>query len=228
MLSNSTQLRGDLLVLAAASIWGVAFYFQKTAMLHVEPLLFIGLRGAVAAATLLPFAIHEQRASQTHLKHIVPVALLAGALFFIAGIVQQYGADHMFCQVKNHGPATVCEYQDIVHRGGRQAGDPGNAVADRKQVALTRPIKELGLHTVLVNLHPEVVVEIELNVARSVEEAELQASGKSIQELAAEAEAAADFEIAELFDDIGSAALDDDEGDAAPATDESEEGSEEA
>jgi large subunit ribosomal protein L9 len=79
-----------------------------------------------------------------------------------------------------------------------------------------------------VNLHPEVVVEIELNVARSVEEAELQASGKSIQELAAEAEAAADFEIAELFDDIGSAALDDDEGDAAPAADESEEGSEEA
>ncbi len=91
MLPNSTQLRGDLLVLAAASIWGVAFYFQKAAMLHVEPLLFIGLRGAVAAATLLPFAIHEQRASQTDLKHVAPVALLAGALFFIAGIVQQYG-----------------------------------------------------------------------------------------------------------------------------------------
>jgi large subunit ribosomal protein L9 len=48
-------------------------------------------------------------------------------------------------------------------------------------------------------------------VARSNEEAHLQASGKSIQDVAAEAEAEAEFEIAELFDDIGSAALDDDE-----------------
>ena len=47
-----------------------------------------------------------------------------------------------------------------------------------------------------------------LNVARSNEEAHLQASGKSIQDVAAEAEAEAEFEIAELFDDIGSAALD--------------------
>ena len=38
-----------------------------------------------------------------------------------------------------------------------------------------------------------------------VQEAKLQAAGKSIQELAAEAEAEAEFEIAELFDDIGAA-----------------------
>jgi large subunit ribosomal protein L9 len=37
----------------------------------------------------------------------------------------------------------------------------------------------------------------------------LQASGKSIQELAAEEEAQAEFEIAELFDDIGAAQADD-------------------
>jgi large subunit ribosomal protein L9 len=59
-----------------------------------------------------------------------------------------------------------------------------------------------------VVLHPEVTATIVLNVARSNEEAELQASGKSIQDVAAEAEAEAEFEIAELFDDIGSAALD--------------------
>ena len=35
--------------------------------------------------------------------------------------------------------------------------------------------------------------------------AEIQASGKSIQQLAAEADAAAEFEIAELFDQIGAA-----------------------
>lgn len=81
---------------------------------------------------------------------------------------------------------------------------------DRKQVIIRQPIKELGLHEVEVHLHPEVVAVINLNVARSPEEAELQASGKSIQELAAEEEAAAEFEIAELFDDIGAAADDDD------------------
>ena len=83
---------------------------------------------------------------------------------------------------------------------------------DRKQVVIPRPIKELGLHEVSVVLHPEVEAVIALNVARSVEEAELQASGKSIQELAAEAEAEAEFEIAELFEDIGAAGLEDDEG----------------
>ncbi|SIO10420.1 LSU ribosomal protein L9P [Rhodovulum sp. ES.010] len=80
---------------------------------------------------------------------------------------------------------------------------------DRKQVALSGPIKELGLHDVQVTLHPEVEITLQVNVARSSEEAELQASGKSIQDLAAEEEAAAEFEIAELFEDIGSAAAED-------------------
>ena len=101
----------------------------------------------------------------------------------------------------------------------RDAADVATAEGfslDRKQVALTAPIKELGLHNVAVILHPEVEVSIQLNVARSEEEAELQASGKSIQDLAAEEEAAAEFEIAELFDDIGGAAGDDDDAPATP------------
>lgn len=80
---------------------------------------------------------------------------------------------------------------------------------DRRQVVLIAPIKNLGLHDVSVVLHPEVSATITLNIARSKEEAELQASGKSIQDRAAEEAAAAKFEIAELFDDIGGAAGDD-------------------
>ena len=60
-------------------------------------------------------------------------------------------------------------------------------------------------------LHREVDAEITINVARSLEEAELQASGKSIQDLAAEADAEAEFDIAELFDEVGAAALDEDD-----------------
>jgi large subunit ribosomal protein L9 len=100
-------------------------------------------------------------------------------------------------------------YGSVTTRDAADAATASGFSVDRRQVILDRPIKDLGLHTVTVTLHPEVAVKITLNVARSPEEAELQASGKSIQELAAEAEAAAEFEIAELFDEIGSAGQDD-------------------
>jgi large subunit ribosomal protein L9 len=99
-------------------------------------------------------------------------------------------------------------YGSVTTRDAADAASGAGVSVDRKQVQLSKPIKELGLHTVQVVLHPEVTVTIVLNVARSTEEAELQASGKTIQELAAEEEAAADYEIAELFDDIGAAQLD--------------------
>ena len=102
-------------------------------------------------------------------------------------------------------------YGSVTTRDAADAATENGFSVDRKQVALKSPIKELGLHEVHVILHPEVEATIILNVARSTEEAELQAEGKSIQELAAEAEAQAEFEIAELFDDIGSAASEDEE-----------------
>lgn len=102
-------------------------------------------------------------------------------------------------------------YGSVTTRDAADAASEAGFSLDRKQVVIERPIKELGLHDVNVTLHPEVEVVIKLNVARSPEEAELQASGKSIQELAAEEEAAAEFEIQELFEDIGAAASDDDD-----------------
>lgn len=112
-------------------------------------------------------------------------------------------------------------YGSVTTRDAAAAATEDGFSVDKKQVVLKGAIKELGLHEVDVVLHPEVTVTISLNVARSVEEAELQASGKSIAELAAEEEAAAEFEIQELFDDIGSAASDD-FGDDAPASDSDE------
>ena len=100
-------------------------------------------------------------------------------------------------------------YGSVTTRDAAEAATDAGFTVNRGQIVLDRPIKDLGLHTVTVVLHPEVTVKVNLNVARSVEEAALKASGKSIQDLAAEAEAAADFEIAELFDDLGGAASDD-------------------
>ena len=109
-------------------------------------------------------------------------------------------------------------YGSVTTRDAAEAATEAGFTVDRKQVALIDPIKELGIHEVLVKLHPEVEVTFQLNVARSAEEAELQAAGKSIAELAAEEEAAAEFEIQELFDDLGAAGMDE-FGDDAPASD---------
>ena len=102
-------------------------------------------------------------------------------------------------------------YGSVTTRDAADAATEAGFSVDKKQVVLLGAIKELGLHDVSINLHPEVTATITLNVARSVEEAELQEAGKSIAELAAEEEAAAEFEIQELFDDIGAAASEDDD-----------------
>lgn len=111
-------------------------------------------------------------------------------------------------------------YGSVTTRDAADVATSEGFTLDRKQVIIRAPIKMLGLHEVEIHLHPEVLVTISLNVARSPEEAELQASGKSIQELAAEEEAQAEFEISELFDDIGAAASDDDDVAPAAASDE--------
>ena len=102
-------------------------------------------------------------------------------------------------------------YGSVTPRDAADAASEAGFSIDRKQFTLKSPIKELGLHEIEIKLHPEVSASVTVNVARSLEEAELQASGKSIQDLAAEQEQEAEFEIAELFDDIGSAALDDED-----------------
>ncbi len=123
-------------------------------------------------------------------------------------------------------------YGSVTTRDAADVATAAGFSVDRGQVKIVAPIKELGVHTVAVSLHPEVDAEIELNVARSEEEAELQAQGVNIIDQAAEDEAAAELEIAELFEDIGAAELDeletmDDSDDEAPA-EEAEEASEEA
>ncbi|MEM8786746.1 MAG: 50S ribosomal protein L9 [Pseudomonadota bacterium] len=107
-------------------------------------------------------------------------------------------------------------YGSVTTRDIADAATEEGFSVDKNQIRLDRPVKELGLVDVTVVLHPEVDATITINVARSEEEAELQASGKSIQDLQAEADAEAEFDIAELFDDVGAAALDDDGDESGP------------
>jgi drug/metabolite transporter (DMT)-like permease len=86
------RLHADLLLLLAAAIWGSAFYFQKTAMEHVGPLLFIAARAGVASVALAPFIVIEARQAVAPLPaKFFRIGLAAGLAFFIAAALQQMG-----------------------------------------------------------------------------------------------------------------------------------------
>jgi large subunit ribosomal protein L9 len=66
---------------------------------------------------------------------------------------------------------------------GRDVADAVNAEGgriDRAMVVLDRPIKTLGVHQVKVRLHPEVSITVNINIARSADEAERQARGENV------------------------------------------------
>lgn len=56
----------------------------------------------------------------------------------------------------------------------------GGFTIDRNQVELKAPIKAIGLHPVTVQLHPEVIATVTINIARSQDEAERQARGEEV------------------------------------------------
>ena len=94
-------------------------------------------------------------------------------------------------------------YGSVSVRDIAEALEAQGAHVTKGQVVLDRPIKAIGMHEVKVALHPEVSVTVHVNVARSPEEADLQAQGVdvlaqmfeeqaaplAVEELAAEAEA---------------------------------------
>ncbi|WP_417481533.1 50S ribosomal protein L9 [Maricaulis sp.] len=78
--------------------------------------------------------------------------------------------------------------------------ESGTSVA-RSQIDLHAPIKKLGLHDIRIRLHADVAVTVTINVARSLDEAERQASGEDV--IAAQADedrAIAEAQAAELFE----------------------------
>ena len=71
-------------------------------------------------------------------------------------------------------------YGSVSARDLADALEAEGAKLARNQIVLDRPIKALGMHEVKIALHPEVSVTIKVNVARSPDEAELQAQGVDV------------------------------------------------
>ncbi|MBY8821252.1 50S ribosomal protein L9 [Sphingomonas colocasiae] len=71
-------------------------------------------------------------------------------------------------------------YGSVSVRDIVEALEADGAKVTKSMVVLDKPIKSIGVETVKIALHPEVSVTVKVNVARSPEEAELQAQGVDV------------------------------------------------
>ena len=69
-------------------------------------------------------------------------------------------------------------YGSVSTRDIAEAASSADIQVGRNQVMLDAPIKTIGLYSVRIALHPEVLVTVTLNVARSQDEAEAQSRGE--------------------------------------------------
>ena len=74
-----------------------------------------------------------------------------------------------------YGSVSTRDISDVITAGG--------FTVDRNQVVLDKPIKALGVTPAKVQLHPEVICNITLNIARSQEEADKQSKGENVSHI---------------------------------------------
>ncbi len=90
------------------------------------------------------------------------------------------GVDGKTVQLIRQASSTGQLYGSVSARDIVDALDADGAKVTKSQVVLGRPIKSIGMHEVKIVLHAEVTALVKVNVARSPEEAELQAQGVDV------------------------------------------------
>ena len=94
-----------------------------------------------------------------------------------------------------YGSVSTRDIAEVVTAGGFSV--------HRNQILLDKPIKSLGLHPIRVQLHPEVIVKVTINVARSDEEAQRQARGEDVTMIKEEALQIETFSEDQAFEEGG-------------------------
>ena len=97
-------------------------------------------------------------------------------------------------------------YGSVASRDIAEALSADGFTVARSQIDLATPIKTVGLHTVALQLHAEVEVNITVNVARSEDEANRQAAGEDLTAINYDDAAAEEFAASQA--EVGSAADD--------------------
>jgi drug/metabolite transporter (DMT)-like permease len=89
---NSDTIRSDLLLLLAATIWGLAFVAQRVGMDHVGPFTFNGIRFALGGLSLLPFVwISRKRTLAGSPSDLIRSGMISGVFLFAGISFQQVG-----------------------------------------------------------------------------------------------------------------------------------------
>jgi large subunit ribosomal protein L9 len=92
-------------------------------------------------------------------------------------------------------------YGSVSARDVSDAITEGGFTVERRQIVLDHAIKTLGLHSVKLALHPEVSLQVTVNIAQSADEAAAQARGMTHAEIAAAADAEDEAEETEATED---------------------------
>ena len=95
---NRFVLKQSMLLLLAATIWGVAFVAQSVGMEYVGPFTFLASRSVIGALVLLPYIMLRDRKrvvsrpdERSEWKYLIVGGVCCGCLLFIASILQQIG-----------------------------------------------------------------------------------------------------------------------------------------
>ncbi len=92
--TNSRELRGNLLLLIAAFIWGCAFVAQSKGAEFVGPFTFVSLRSILGGVALLPFIVlreRKQKKEKTKQGKLLLGGILCGVALCVASLFQQVG-----------------------------------------------------------------------------------------------------------------------------------------
>lgn len=98
----SKKMKGNILLLLTAFIWGSAFVAQKAGMEYIEPFTFNGIRCFIGAIVLIPVILifakddsiaedASEEEKKTYNKTLLLGGLCCGIAIFIASSLQQYG-----------------------------------------------------------------------------------------------------------------------------------------
>ncbi|MDD5899558.1 MAG: DMT family transporter [Lachnospiraceae bacterium] len=100
------RMRGNLLLLLAAFIWGLSFVAQSEGMKYIGPFAFIGIRSVLAGSSLTVFLVirkiftagKEKEAdnvkSESGKKTLITGGVCCGIVLFVATMLQQIGILH--------------------------------------------------------------------------------------------------------------------------------------
>ncbi len=100
---NKTKLKGNLILLLTAIIWGISFVSQSVGMDYIEPNTFNGIRTWLGCAVLVPFILlrergksvrEKQEEKKNNNKALVLGGVICGCLLCAASTLQTYGLQH--------------------------------------------------------------------------------------------------------------------------------------